>query len=253
MKTSIYYFSGTGNSYACAFKLKEMIEDSELHPIKQDIESIESERIILVVPTYAYGLPKLVLKTLKKCKINCQYFAVIATCGTIPGGLFFQVYKILKRKKIKLNYYAPISTVENYFAIFKRDSLEEEAKQLIDQDIQTEIVAQKILNLDEEIKPKRKTFLRMISWVFLRGLPVVNSFIKIRKNCAKCGLCVEKCPANALYFKKNKLKIRKRKCQNCQGCINRCPLHAITFFKIKKDTPRYLHPILKGGVKNEEK
>ena len=245
MRTEIYYYSGTGNSLASSRQLSNILGDAKVIPINMDIKHIETERLIFIIPCYAYGMPDIVLKFFKSVFIKADYIAFLSTCGSVPGGIFFQAKKLLKKKGLKLDYISPIKTVDNYFAIFKRCTIEEE---LILIDNQAKIVDQignEIMCLQKTSKIKRRIFGRMINKIFRIGRPLINKAIKINKECVGCGKCVKNCQVQAIRIEGNKAKIDTRKCQNCQGCINICPCTAINFLKVKKHVRRYIHPNMK--------
>ena len=53
-------------------------------------------------------------------------------------------------------------------------------------------------------------------------------FEVIEEKCAKCGICYNVCPAEAIDWKKNEYaKIDKDKCIKCKACIAACPFKAI--------------------------
>ncbi|MDE6915143.1 MAG: 4Fe-4S binding protein [Lachnospiraceae bacterium] len=48
---------------------------------------------------------------------------------------------------------------------------------------------------------------------------------KADNNCTNCGLCAEKCPAQAI-LKENLKATDKKKCISCMRCVVRCPQSA---------------------------
>ena len=64
MKTTIYYFSGTGNSLKIARDIAEKLEECELIPIakvwQQDQLASTSKNVGFIFPLYYFGLPKIV-------------------------------------------------------------------------------------------------------------------------------------------------------------------------------------------------
>ena len=45
--------------------------------------------------------------------------------------------------------------------------------------------------------------------------------------CVGCGICVEKCPANAISMEQEKAKINMDKCIHCGICHKICPKEAV--------------------------
>ena len=59
MKTTIYFYTGTGNSLWTARKLADPVDQSELVPLKRNSDEslqCDSERIGLVFPVHIWGL-----------------------------------------------------------------------------------------------------------------------------------------------------------------------------------------------------
>jgi len=44
--------------------------------------------------------------------------------------------------------------------------------------------------------------------------------------CCNCGICIDKCPTNALVMKNGKVKWKYDKCIKCDNCINVCPYNS---------------------------
>ena len=49
----------------------------------------------------------------------------------------------------------------------------------------------------------------------------------INESCKNCGICINKCPENAIEVKNNKLVINQDKCTKCGKCLSLCPVQAI--------------------------
>jgi len=49
------------------------------------------------------------------------------------------------------------------------------------------------------------------------------------QKCDGCGICVNVCPAQAIFIQKGKAVIDPQKCVNCGICAQRCPQKAIQF------------------------
>ena len=67
--------------------------------------------------------------------------------------------------------------------------------------------------------------------------------------CDGLGDCLPVCPTGAIRMKERKRKgnvvsvpkFKARKCDHCQACMQLCPKRAIKYFRIKPQSPRYLH------------
>ena len=48
-----------------------------------------------------------------------------------------------------------------------------------------------------------------------------------QENCRECGLCVQACPAQALNFSKQGLRLNKNLCIECYCCLEHCPSQSL--------------------------
>lgn len=74
MSTTIYFFSGTGNSLKIAKDLSNQLEDSKIIQISEKNLSItndtSSDKIGFVYPIYFNGLPAMVKKFIESLQFN---------------------------------------------------------------------------------------------------------------------------------------------------------------------------------------
>ena len=241
MKTDIYYFSGTGNSFVAAYTIKKAFPEAQIHPIDMNTKEIISERLIFVVPSYGYGMPCVVYNLFKHGKIKGEYIAFLSTCGSIAGGIMYQAKKFLKKQGQILNYSNHIDTVENYFVIFKQGTKEEELLEVEEEYRQINLRINDIQNSVNN-SPKKYFWGRFVSFWFRHFRRVANIGIKVESDCKKCGICINHCPVHAISNGKNKVVINKGICQHCQGCINICPSKSISLGRVNKKHGRYIHP-----------
>ncbi|MHA1471772.1 MAG: EFR1 family ferrodoxin, partial [Promethearchaeota archaeon] len=108
-KTTIYSFSGTGNSLHIAKCLKEMLNECELLPIaglmKQDSITATSEKVGFVFPVYSWGLPKIVYDFVEKIDLSktSYIFAVTTMGGFSEQYVEPLLVKLLKPKNKELD------------------------------------------------------------------------------------------------------------------------------------------------------
>ncbi len=80
-KTTIYYYSGTGNSLWSAKKLAEELSDTTIVAMvksSKDDQNTESENVGIVFPVHMWGVPYRVIEFVKNLKINPQkYYFII--------------------------------------------------------------------------------------------------------------------------------------------------------------------------------
>ena len=87
MNTTLYYFSGTGNSLVVARELKKNIMNSKLIPIAKILKENkiipDTEKVGFIFPLYFWGLPKIIEDFLKKIDLsNVKYIFCVTTSGS---------------------------------------------------------------------------------------------------------------------------------------------------------------------------
>ena len=129
MKKSIYYFSGTGNSFFVAKSLANQMK-AALKPIEAyeslDKIDLESEIIGLVFPVYHQGLPLIVKRFVKKIQnFGGHYIFAVCTYGNSPCLSLEYLDTLLKKRNAYLsggfsvqmpyNYLTPTFVVKDFF------------------------------------------------------------------------------------------------------------------------------------------
>jgi flavodoxin len=89
MKTTIYYYTGTGNSLWTARKISDALGDTQQIPIKltgTNIIHSASENIGLIFPVHIWGLPAPVIDFVNRLEIDPSkyFFAVAVNAGQAP-------------------------------------------------------------------------------------------------------------------------------------------------------------------------
>ena len=244
--TKICYFSGTGNSLWSAKKIAEITAgECELINIgayaREDKITVAADAVILVFPSYAYGLPIIVGRFIKKAVFNTPYIAAFVTFGSKPGGTLATAARILKRKYKGGVFFGRIPAVENYIAIFGPPKEKTARKRLAMQCEATEQAARAVIERRTNKINTFRPFSAFISSLFQLGVKILYRAYKVTDRCIGCGICEKICPVSAVTMVNRRPQF-SGKCEHCNGCLNWCPLKAIRFGRLKPDTPRYRHP-----------
>jgi len=242
----IYYFSSTGNSLWSAKKIASGIGgESQLYNIGVEAEkeevTIEADVVIFVFPSYAYGLPLIVSRFVKKAKIKAPYIAAFVTYGTLPGGTLAEMSRILKKKNISSVYFGKIPSVENYIAMFGEQKEETITRRIAMQETATEeavrVVVERKTNSINTFRP----FSSFVSRLFSLGAKLFYRRYRVSTDCNGCSICEKVCSVSAVSMI-NGRPVFSSKCEHCQGCINLCPSRAIHFGRVNSKMPVYHHP-----------
>jgi len=246
MKTTIYYFSGTGNSLKIARNIAERLEKCELVPIAkvwvQDQLASTSEKVGFVFPLYYFGLPKIVydfINNIELAKSN-YCFAVITRAGDADGAPLQQLANILETKMKKLNAGFFVRMPSNFVIGYNTVS-EAVQKEFFEKAIDQ---VEKIINIikeNEENFQNKMNISERMNKKFRDKVYASDKSFYANENCTNCGICECVCPVNNIILKEG-FPLWQHKCQQCLACINYCPEEAIQFGTKSLETGRYHHP-----------
>jgi ferredoxin/flavodoxin len=244
--TKIYYFSGTGNTLWSAKRIARIIGDGcELFNIGVEAQkseiTIEAQAIILLFPSYAYGLPLIVRDFAKRAEFKTSYIAAFVTYGSSPGGTLAEISRILKKKNPGVSFLGRIPAVENYAAIFGSPTARTVEQRTAMQREATEAAARCVIERRTNRVNTFRPFSSLVSLLFAIGVKIFYRYFRVSGDCNGCGICEKICPVSAIAIQDGR-PVFSEKCEHCQGCLSLCPRRAIHFGRIGPDTPCYHHP-----------
>ncbi len=248
METTIYYFSGTGNTKFFADQVAKNLGECELVSISSIIDNktiICEGRVGIFFPTYVWGLPEIVDRFMRKANLSkVDYLFMGATGGGSAGQIFRQAQRVLQEKKIKLNYgfFSKLpGNATNVYNAFSEEKCEELKLNSIDK------AKEVTRNINNSVTTIEKfhfifTFLHKVMYGgFIKALPTMDSNYIITNDCNGCGICEEVCPMTNIKMQSEKPQFMGS-CQGCLACYNRCPEVAI-HVKNDKLKKRYRYTI----------
>ncbi len=242
----ILYFSGTGNSRYIAGKIGAVLND-ELISINDriknmDFSEIPADKLIFVLPTYAWRIPRVVEEWINKVQFTDRakaYF--VMNCGDQIGNAGKYISKLCQNKGfIDMGVYEVLMP-ENYIAIYSAPGKEETAKIIAAAEPQiSEAIA--FIKADKHFpvhKPKLidRVDSDLVNPVFYRFIVSAKKFTA-DKRCVSCGRCEKACPLNNIKLTDGK-PVWSDHCTHCMACICTCPTEAIEYGKHTKGLRRY--------------
>ncbi|HPU95160.1 MAG TPA: EFR1 family ferrodoxin [Candidatus Gracilibacteria bacterium] len=251
----IFYFSATGNSEWVAKQLADILGEvtvsvnDELRNPQSDFtfSLSDDERIGFVFPIHSWGVPSLMVKFIKRLKLENyaghQVFAV-CTCGDDAGYTNRILSDLLKKKNLTLESCHTVQMPNSYivFPFFDVDSDEVEHKKVEAAPIRIRKISKAIVDGIEDKSlyntgsvPRLKT--NVIYPLFKKYTFGQNPFT-VSDDCIHCRLCAMKCPANNIRIENDK-PVWGNQCVQCLACVNHCPKRAIDYGKITKKKGRY--------------
>ncbi len=232
MGTTIYYFTGTGNSLKIAKDLSDNIEDCRIIRIcNRNMKAAEtdSEKIGFVFPVYFRGLPKMAESFIEKLDVRAgRYFFAVANFGSYAALTFEQIHGILKRKGKVLSANFGIAMPGNMWFMYYPHPKEDYTDRMNAEPLLAKDIAMKINDgfvngtaavpdrekeekMYEAFKPER------IDENFWTG-----------QSCDGCGICSKVCPAENIELVEKKPSW-KHHCEQCLACLHLCPKGAVEF------------------------
>lgn len=246
----ILYFSGTGNSEYIAKRISQAIKDEAINLFtyikNNDYTPLTSSRPwIIVTPTYAWRIPRLVETWLKQTPLNGHHdIYFVLTCGSNIGNATHYLEILCTLKNMNYRGCQGIIMPENYIAMFQTPH-KDEAKGIINNaDVSIKKTIQTIFDEESLIQP-HITIIDKISSGIVNNIfyPI---FVHAKKfyttnQCISCGLCEKVCPCQNIQIKDGK-PLWGKECTHCMACISKCPTQAIEYGKHSKGLPRYQFP-----------
>lgn len=247
----ILYFTGTGNSEYIAKRIAELTGDSLISMNERikanDASEINADcRLVFVVPTYAWRIPKIVEEWIAKTRFQGAgnaYF--VMDCGTSIGNAKKYIKQLCKRKSFQYMGVSCIVMPENYIAMY--DAPEESAWRKIIENANP--VISKIVEMihEEKVFPDVQSNIidylnsSIVNTVFYSFIVKADKFTADDK-CIGCGVCMKECPLNNIHLKGNK-PVWGKECTHCMACICKCPMGAIEYGKNSVAKVRYRCPM----------
>ena len=265
MNITIFYFSGTGNTWWSSSMLKKELEKSGNtvdmysleNPLLKKEEFIvqkikEADHIIIGYPIYGSGLPDNMrgfidhLPTVSGNKKFSSFCTQASSSGN--GNIFFK--KEIEKKGYKFLQSFQINLTTNFnvakfpFSLLRpaRGKKLEKIKAKAVKKIT--IMAGKIVR-DEQYFEGTRFYQRLLGdiqrYIFeCNKKKLTQNFKFFKDRCTKCNLCVETCPTENLFLELTNLDLkRKDNCLLCFRCYNFCPGLAINYGKNIKNPERY--------------
>ncbi|MEI6101514.1 MAG: EFR1 family ferrodoxin, partial [Eubacteriales bacterium] len=259
-KMEVYYFTGTGNSFAVARDLAEKM-DAKCIPIAQfqAMDNIETEQSIgIVFPLYDFKAPKMIEQFLSKIKdLNTKYIFAVSTYGITPLKAMKSFDTLITSHGGKLAAGYTVKMPHN--GIGSRLFSDKDHNRLFENcKVKMNMISEQVL-AGMEVKPETSNvfFGFVMSGVLLRMIPTMFQLmrqvvlkgwkslaLKANENCVGCGICSKICPVNNIELIEEKPAWGDH-CTGCLGCFHWCPNNAIQFGQIKLNVRKYHHPDVK--------
>jgi len=246
--TTIFYFTGTGNSLKVARDLAEQLGDAELVAIPQVVDGeipAASECVGVVFPTYFGGMPLMVRRFLGKMPLGDYVFAV-ATAGGMAGASLRQAARILRARGAKLAAAFAVNMPGNYTRFFDADPDEKQQKLFAEEAERVKAIAQAVSaretgRMGGPILPVAGLCALLNRFYFRGRAHRLDRLFSADEKCNGCGICAKVCPAGDIELREER-PVWQGRCEQCYACLQWCPQEAIQGNKKTPGRRRYHHP-----------
>ncbi|MBN1330540.1 MAG: EFR1 family ferrodoxin [Candidatus Heimdallarchaeota archaeon] len=264
IKITLFFFSGTGNTWWVTNKIVEKLKNQEISTSMYSIESKNvttpnfvneimqaSDIIGFGYPIYGSDIPEIFIEFLNHLpRSNGKKAFVYTTMLAYSGDGAMVAVRKLRKKGFKVRQAVNIRMLNNIqlpYVIFKNlkirngqetTPIKRKAEKKIDK-LVTKIVKEK--KWLEGWDPfsimgglMQRIPIRMMGWSFF-----AKYFFVDMKTCTQCMSCVDNCPTNNIRYEKDQF-IFGKKCIACTRCYNLCPEDAIQHKKGTLNKQKYI-------------
>lgn len=258
MRTTLYYFTGTGNSLACARAVAKGLGDTDLVPIaslpSEDRIRIPIERVGIACPVYFFGLPVLVREFIPRLDLSgVKYAFLVATMGGVPGLAVAHAEELFKKAGGELHAGFTVRMFANYIAEYNVRG--ERSIRAMDRRMErrvAEIV--RIVQAGERHLEKGGPVDRLLGQAlfallgrkFVETARTRDRLFIVDPSCVHCGTCAYVCPVENIRMVDGTPQWLGH-CKQCFACIHFCPVAAIQVQgKRTRIRGRYHHPAVRA-------
>mgnify|MGYP001165597670 CR=1 FL=1 len=249
MKTTLFFYSGTGNALWTAEKIAQRLMPAALEAIARCDEKIVRPAtgcIGLVFPVHIWGVPPPVLNFIDRLEVaSDQYlFAVAVHAGQVAATLG-QLQKRLQTRRILLSSGFSFNLPSNYIPWGGAESSAAQQKKFAAALDKIETVAGAVQRRERLPVEKGPFWQNGILSLFYRltlpRLAKMDKSFYADEKCSSCGICARICPARNIRLGENR-PVWQHRCEQCFACLQWCPEEAIQYGRGTRGRKRYHHP-----------
>ena len=248
MTTTIFYYTGTGNSLWFARRLASFLEETTCVSMKRCTDekaACSTDRIGLVFPVHIWGVPPPVVEFVRRLNVDAaQYLFALAVNAGQPAATLIQLQGILREKQLRLSSGFSINLPSNYIPWGGAPALGKQQKKFDTALDKLNRIAE-VVRGREERPPEKGPFwqnwaLSAFYRISLSHVATMDKPFFADEKCNACGICEKICPARNIGMEGGK-PVWNHHCEQCFACIQWCPEEAIQYGKGTRNKKRYRH------------
>ncbi len=236
MKEAIlYYFSGSGNTFKVAKKVKNTLEQHDYKCVLDRIEDVKNidfntfEYVGLLFPVALQSTFPIVWDFIEGLPTTQgQKIFMIDTMEQFSGGVVGPVKRVLKSKgyycvgalEVKMNSSMQTKEVDVEKINMKNSKAIESAERFISEMLKGSQNWHRVPVLSDWMRSISKS--RKL-WTKTSERIGIN-----HDRCIKCNICIRDCPVEAMHMIEGNVKIDHSICNSCMRCVHHCPKDAFT-------------------------
>ena len=267
MKTTICYFSGTGNSRHAADRLAEALAPAGLEPVVGLLASerpvVDADTVGIVFPIHAFTLPHVVEDFLERVEMpNATYVFALST-RECSGRVALRMDRLLRRRGRRLDSFYGVRGPQSYIAVFPAATADHAEAMDRKLDVVVPTIVDAVGRRSQTI-PKdglvlgivAGTLLRLMTWIYRRtdSYHLADRFYSDDR-CTGCGTCETVCLSGRIRIEESTpVWDRAPACLQCFACLHYCPEQAVQIRSSRTErTGRFHFPGIGPKIIAEQK
>lgn len=254
MTTTIYVFSGTGNSLWAARSLAAKLPCARVESVVRAScasPRADSDSVGIVFPVHMWGLPPRVVELASRLEVpaGAYLFAVAVNAGQVARTLV-QLRELLEERSLKLAAGESLVMPSNYIPWGgpgpkrKQEARFEQAREKLDA-LSARVARHEPGQIEVGPLWQRLAFTAAYKATYPH-LGRMDRRFWTDERCNGCGTCARVCPAANVVLDSGKPHWQGR-CEQCFACLQWCPRQAVQYGKKTPRYPRYHHPEVRVG------
>jgi ferredoxin len=248
MKTTIYCFTGTGNSLKVARDIAAGLGDAEIVPMRepQPAPAAPSERVGIVFPVYMGGVPMIVGRFLDRLHEPGKYVFAVATYGGSPGSSLNEARRRLAAAGTSLGAGFGVRMPGNYTPFYDAYPKDRQEKLFAAEAGKVKAIVEAIVS-GRTSPPESGNFIMNLLFsgivhpISAPKIPASDGRFSSDAKCNGCGVCARVCPVGNITIEAGR-PLWHHRCEQCLACLHWCPQTAIQSGSRTAGRRRYHHP-----------